>query len=127
MKPKKFYRCNPFIPVKNLMETLDFYRDTFGFYEIWTWGEYDGGIRRDDMRLVFCEDPEYVKAINNETYHFTFLWFVDNVDEIYEEYKAKNIPILRDIRNEPYGTREFSVADNNGGIIRVSEGIREKE
>jgi uncharacterized glyoxalase superfamily protein PhnB len=123
MKAKKFYKCSPFLPVKNLRETLDFYRGTFGFYEEWTWGALDGGIRRDELRLIFCEDPGYVKEINNDTYHFTLIWFVDNVDDVYKEFKEKNIPILRDIRNEPYGIREFAVADNNGYVIRVSEGI----
>ncbi|HWB27859.1 MAG TPA: VOC family protein [Chitinophagaceae bacterium] len=127
MKPKKFHRCGPFLPVKNLRETLDFYREKFGFYEEWTWGKLDGGIRRDDMRLVFCEDSEYIAQLNNETYHFTLLWFVDNVDEIYIEFKSNKIAIARDIVNEPYGIREFGVFDNNGYFIRVSEGITNQE
>ena len=63
MKTKKFIRSNPHLPVKNLQQTLDFYRDTLGFYDEWTWANKDdkfkdGGIRRDDMRLLFGEDPE---------------------------------------------------------------------
>ena len=61
MKPKKFIRTNPHLPVRNLLQTLDYYRDHLGFYEEWTWtnGEgkvVDGGIKRDDMRLLFAED-----------------------------------------------------------------------
>jgi uncharacterized glyoxalase superfamily protein PhnB len=123
MKPKKFYRVNPFIPVRNLQETLDFYRDKFGFYEEWKFGEVDGGIRRDDMRLVFCEDPDYIKEINNETYNFTLTWFVDNVDDIYNEFKERNIEIKSDIEDKPWGIREFTIEDINGYRIRVSEGI----
>jgi catechol 2,3-dioxygenase-like lactoylglutathione lyase family enzyme len=125
MKQKKFNRLSAFIPVRNLRETLDFYRDVFGFSEEWDIGT-DGGIRRDDMRVVFCEDPEYVREINNDIYKFTLLWFVDNVDEIYKEFTdERQIPIVYPIESKPWGIREFSICDNNGYLIRVSEGIME--
>lgn len=68
MKPKKFIRTNPHLPVRNLRQTLDYYRDQLGFYEEWTWTNddgtiVDGGIRRDNMRLLFAEDPEFVNVI----------------------------------------------------------------
>jgi len=125
MKPKKINRLNAFIPVNDIHQTLNYYRDTLGFYDEWTMGT-DGGIRRDDMRLVFCQDPGYVPVINNDTYRFTLIWFVDNVDAIYKEYKEdKKLPIISDIENKPWGIREFSIYDINGYLIRVSEGISE--
>jgi uncharacterized glyoxalase superfamily protein PhnB len=123
MKEKKFHRIAPFVPVRNLRETLDFYRDQFGFYEEWTFGEIDGGIRRDNMRIVFCEDPDYIKEINNNVYRFTLIWFVDNVDEIYAEFNQRKIEIASELENKPWGIREFSIHDINGYLIRVSEGI----
>ncbi len=33
MKIKKFIRSNPHLPVRNLRETLDYYRNTLGFYD----------------------------------------------------------------------------------------------
>ena len=123
MKENKFHRVSPFIPVKNLMQTLDYYRDRFGFYDEWTWGDIDGGIRRDDMRLLFTEEPGYVSAINNENTHFVLIWFVDNVDDIYKEFKERNIKIENDIESKPWGIREFSIQDLNGYLIRISEGI----
>ena len=64
MKSKKFIRSNPQLPVRNLRETLDYYRDTLGFHDEWIWTnnngkETDGGIRSDDMRLLFAEDPYF--------------------------------------------------------------------
>jgi len=114
MAPSTFIRCGALIPVNNLRETLDFYRDVFGFYDEWIRGEVDGGIRRDDMRLLFGVDPAYVAVINNAERHFTLTWIVNNIDSIYHEFKAKGIPLLRDIKTEPYGIREFFVKDING-------------
>jgi hypothetical protein len=123
MKEKKFIRLNAFIPVNDIHETLNYYRDRFGFYDEWTM-ETDGGIRRDSMRVVFQQDPDYVSVLNNETYRFVLIWFVENVDEIYKEFKEeRKITIVSDIENKPWGIREFSIHDINGYLIRVSEGI----
>jgi catechol 2,3-dioxygenase-like lactoylglutathione lyase family enzyme len=123
MKQKKFNRLTAFIPVRDIQETLDYYRDTLGFCDEWTMGT-DGGARRDDMRVLFCQDPDYIKEINNETYWFTLIWFVDNVDDIYQEFKEeRKIPIAAEIENKPWGIREFSIRDINGYLIRISEPV----
>ena len=72
MKDKKFIRSGPHLPVKNLQETLDYYHNKLGFYEEWTWADKDGkitdgGIRRDDMRLLFGEDPQFTALIKKRT------------------------------------------------------------
>ena len=127
MKPKKFICTNPHLPVKNLRETLDYYRDTLGFYDEWTWvnkeGEVtDGGIRRDEMRLLFGEDPEFVSVINSyEKSRLPLLWFVDNIDEIFSEFQARGIKPAEDLRLHPYGLREFAFVDINGYYIRVAQ------
>jgi hypothetical protein len=77
MKTKKFIRSGPHLPVKDLKQTLDYYRDTLGFYDEWAAGDKDGGIRRDDMRLLFGEDAEFTTAINNTTHRLPLMWFVD--------------------------------------------------
>lgn len=123
MKQKKFHKLTPFVPVRDLRETLNYYRDTFGFSEEWTLGT-DGGIRRDDLRMIFCQDPDYIREINNDLHQFTLIWFVDNVDEIYKEYKEeRRIKIIQEIENKPWRIREFGVHDNNGYLIRISEGM----
>jgi uncharacterized glyoxalase superfamily protein PhnB len=123
MKAKKFRRVSPFIPVNHLRNTPDYYRDELGFYDEWLWGEIDGGIRRDDMQLIFTEEPEFTNTINNENTHFVLIWFVDNVDEVYLEFKQRNIKFEADIENKPWGIREFTIKDINGYIIRISESI----
>ena len=126
MKPKKFHRSGPHLPVKNLRETLDYYRDTLGFYEEWTFGDKDAGLRRDDMRLLFGEDPAYTAVINNQTNRLSLMWFVDNIDKIFSEFKQRGIEIVSPLKDYPYDLREFAFIDINGYCIRVAEGM-EKE
>ena len=122
----KFIRSNPHLPVQNLRVTLDYYRDILGFYDEWTWTnqqgeEKDGGIRRDDMRVLFAEDPAFVNAVNNNNHRLPLMWFVENIDEIYSEIKGKKIEIADELKKHPYGLREFAFVDINGYYIRVAE------
>ena len=122
MKAQRFVRANCHLPVKNLKGTLAYYRDTLGFYEEWTWQEKDGGIRRDELRLLFGENPAYTAVINSNENRFAVLWFVDNIEEIYTEYKNKGITIADPLREHPYQMKEFAFIDINGYYIRVCEG-----
>ena len=126
MKPSKFHRSGAHLPVRNLRETLDYYRDKIGFYEEWIFGDKDSGIKRDDMRLLFVEDPGYTATINNQTNRLSLMWFVDNIDEIFSEFKQRGIEIVSPLEDYPYDLREFVFIDVNGYCIRVAEGI-EKE
>jgi len=129
MKSKKFIRVNPHLPVKNLRETLNYYRDKLGFYDEWTWTdqdgrETDGGIRRDDMRLLFGEAPDFVITISSyPKSRLPLMWFVENIDEIFEEYQAIGTEFADTLRTHPYGLREFAFVDINGYYIRVAEGV----
>jgi uncharacterized glyoxalase superfamily protein PhnB len=131
MKAKKFIRNNPHLPVKNLRKTLDYYRDSLGFYDEWTWtdkdgNETDGGIRRDDMRLLFGEDPDFVDVISSyPKSRLPLMWFVENIDEIFSEFQTRGIEFVDTLRTHPYGLREFAFIDINGYYIRVAEGVEE--
>ena len=133
MKAKKFIRTNPHLPVKNLQQTLDYYRDHLGFYEEWIWTNdegkaIDGGIRRDDMRLLFAEDPDFVDVINGyKNSRLPLMWFVDNIDEIFSEFQKRDIEFADTLKTHAYGLKEFAFIDINGYYIRVAEGETEEE
>jgi glyoxalase/bleomycin resistance protein/dioxygenase superfamily protein len=124
-KEMRFIRSAPHLPVKNLRETLNYYRDVLGFYDEWTFGEKDGGIRKDEMRLLFAEDPEFVSSINSGRQHFPLIWFVRNIDKIYQEFSDRKIAFSSQLQVHPYQMREFAFIDINGYYIRVSERIEE--
>jgi len=123
MKPKRFVRLGPHLPVKNLRLTLDYYRDKLGFTDEWTFGDKDGGIQRDELRLLFAEDSTFTEEINNDRHRLPLMWFVDNIEEIYIEYKNRDIELSDNLRTHPYGLREFAFVDINGYYVRVAEAI----
>src|SRR5690606_24890479 len=97
---KKFIKSNIHLPVRNLRQTLDYYRDVLGFHDEWTWpnadGKHtDGGIRRDDLRLLFGEDPAFADVINSYTKsRLALLWFVENIEAIYRSTPTKAYQLL---------------------------------
>ena len=54
------------------------------------------------------------------------MWFVENIEEVFSEFKSRNIEIEGDLRSHSYGLREFSFIDINGYYIRVAESIEVK-
>ncbi len=120
-KPKKFIRSAPHLPVKNLRQTLSYYRDKLGFINEWIFGETDGGISRDNMRLLFAEDENFANDVNNKNHRLPLMWFVNNIDDVYAEFKNRNIELADDLRTHAYGLREFAFIDINGYYIRVAE------
>jgi len=51
------------------------------------------------------------------------MWFVDNIEEIFSEFKQKEIEIADDLRIHSYELKEFAFIDINGYYIRVAESI----
>jgi catechol 2,3-dioxygenase-like lactoylglutathione lyase family enzyme len=118
-----FSHAVPFVPVRDLKETINYYRDQLGFNEEWFWEDTDAGIRRNDLRLLFMHDPEFVSRINSNGRHFEICWFVNNVEEVYDEYKKKDIRIVSPLESKPWQMKEFTIEEINGYWIRIGAGI----
>src|SRR5687767_4090824 len=125
MKTKKFIKCVPHLPVKDLRQTLNYYRDKLGFTDEWSFGNKDGGIRRDDLRLLFVEDKDFTNDINNKQHRLPLMWVVDNINQVFAEFKESGIELADDLRIHAYGLKEFAFIDINGYYIRVAEGTDE--
>lgn len=121
MKQKRFIKCGAHLPVKNLQETLAYYRDKLGFTDEWTFNKKDGGIKRDDMRLLFAEDESFCGDINNQHHRLPLMWFVDDIESIYAEIRERGIELADDLSLHPYGLKEFAFIDINGYYIRIAE------
>ncbi len=76
-----------------------------------------------DMRMLFGEDAAYVRKINSDANRFNLLWFVDNIEDVYAEYRQRGIEIANPLTTYSYGLREFAFIDINGYYIRVAEGV----
>ena len=73
------------------------------------------------MWLLFTQDEEFAENVNNTTHRLPLIWFVNDVEEIYEEFKSRNIEIADELKEHSYDLLEFAFIDINGYYIRVAE------
>jgi catechol 2,3-dioxygenase-like lactoylglutathione lyase family enzyme len=125
MSSTNYSHCIPFLPVRDLEETIDFYKNILGFTNEWYWGDppTDAGISRDGLSLFFVKNRTHTEMINNAAQRLELCLFVSNVEEIYHELRKKDITIQRELSSMPWNIREFSILDNNGYLLRIGEYI----
>lgn len=74
-----------------------------------------------NIMLGECPDDRPASEINNHSY-FAYV-DVENIDELYKEFKLKQVEILSDIEDKPWGQREFSIRTVDGHRITFGEEV----
>ncbi len=110
-------RSEPIFAVRDVVETLAFYRDVLGGRGEWMYGEPPAfaGIRLGKVQLCFHHQPELAENVAG---HEHFL-FSEDVDELHAQHLAAGAPVVEPIENKPWGLREYVVRDPNGYRLRI--------
>jgi catechol 2,3-dioxygenase-like lactoylglutathione lyase family enzyme len=125
MSSTNYSHCIPFLPVRDLEETIAFYKNKLGFTEVWYWGDppTDAGISRDGLSLFFVKNEKHNAQINDGEQRLELCLFVSNVEDIYHEVLKNNLIVHQPLASKPWNVREFSIIDNNGYMLRIGEYI----
>lgn len=112
------------LAVKDLLKSAEFYKNQLGFASLWT----DDGwhfLSRDKFIVMLGECPDDRSAF--ETLNHSYFAYIDveNIDDLYQEYCSKDVEVLNEIENKPWGQREFSVRTIDGHRIMFGEKIRD--
>jgi uncharacterized glyoxalase superfamily protein PhnB len=115
----RFQQAVPSLPVKDCEAALRFYCDVLDFEK-----DFDdamlgrdvtlfAGVSRDDCALTLNQHDgqDYVLTIGCE---------VDDVDALYEEYRARGVKIVLPPQNEPWGERHMAIEDLDGHALHFS-------
>lgn len=111
------------IAVQNLQTAALYYQDVLGF----TIKEIgDGGWRlfeHDSCQIMAGECPDSLPA-NELGDHSYFAYFVvDDADRYFTEISARKAEIIKPLKSEPWGMREFGVRTNDGHRIMFGQEI----
>ena len=111
----------PEIPVRDVDEAATYYRDCLGFSL--DWGGEDGGIAgisRGSCRM-FLTNVEFRRDYGNAPPIVIWLNLNSNeeVDELYQTWKAANAKLISLPESKPWGLHEFTAADLDGNLFRV--------
>jgi uncharacterized glyoxalase superfamily protein PhnB len=111
---------SPTLAVRNMKQTIQFYRDSLGFKVGMTFPDADNPeyahLSKDGMVLMFI--PAQNIGIGREEKLGVgvnmYMQIDGDIDEYYNELKDKDVNIVVDIKDEPYGIRDFTVEDIDG-------------
>jgi uncharacterized glyoxalase superfamily protein PhnB len=111
----------PEIPVSNVRQAVEYYVAALGFHLDWR-NESDGiaGISRGDCRLFLTDGPFRQHHGNNPP---VVVWLnlesKQEVDELFQRWRASGARILAEPEDKPWHLREFTAADLDGNQLRV--------
>lgn len=126
--PMKYENSVPVIATSDVRSTMDYYCLVLGFAEHFVFGEPPvyAGLRRDDMLLYVALDEKLARVLKDSDLHpDVFLW-VQKVDEVYAEHKARGVTIIEPIANRAWDARQYVIQDPNGYRLKIAEPIGEK-
>lgn len=112
------------IAVHDLERSARFYRDVLGF-EVIEIG--DPGWRffvRDQCFIMAGECPDALPPQDLGDHSYFAYLEVDEIDALYEEVAAKGASVIKELRNEPWGMREFGIRTVDGHRIMLGSPVR---
>ena len=109
-------RIAPELPTVNVDAAIEFYMRRLGFDLAVRM--QDGGyafVERDGVAIHLFEDS----ARNHSPVSVHI--FVLDIDELYAEFKARNVHATQEIERKPWGNRDFRIKDQFGNELEFTE------
>ncbi|MBX3581493.1 MAG: VOC family protein [Rhizobiaceae bacterium] len=124
MKTTSYY---PVLMVDDVVSTTAFYMEHFGFRPLFesNWYVHLQSDSNDTVNLAILQgDHETIPPEGRGRANGLLINFeVEDPDSVYERLQAAGLPILRTLRDEPFGQRHFITSDPNGVLIDVIKPI----
>ena len=110
------------LAVQDLAKSATYYQEQLGFKTWWS-GEGWHFLRREKFMVMLGECPDDRSAFETRNHSYFAYVDVENIDELYQEYQAKEVEILAEVADKPWGQREFAIRTIDGHRIMFGEGV----
>ena len=108
----------PELPVADVVQTQEYYRDKLGFEIAWNWEDERGGVSCGNVILFFVQQDSFEPRV-------TWISSTD-VDAVCAEWWERGATIIEEPEDKPWQIREFTMQDLNGHHFRVYRGVEEE-
>jgi len=115
-KPPKITGTRYVLAVKSLFKSADYYEKQLGFKTLW-FGDSWHFLGRDKFVVMLGECADEPSAFETGDHAYFAYVDVENIDELYHEYSSKEVDVLSEIADKPWGQREFSIRTIDGHRI----------
>lgn len=111
---------SPMLCVRNMKESIQFYQDVLGFKLGMVFPDVEraeyADLQKDGMSIMLV--PARSEGINSRarlgTGVYIYMRLDGDVDSYRDHLKKRGVKITYDIKDEPYGIRDFTIEDNSG-------------
>ena len=111
---------SPLLATRNMKETIEFYKNSLGFTVGMVFPDVNNpeyvDLSRDGMVLMFV--PARSLGIGSEEKLGVgvnlYMEIDGDIDEYCDELKKRGVNIVADIKDEPFGIRDFTIEDVDG-------------
>jgi uncharacterized glyoxalase superfamily protein PhnB len=110
--------------VRNLHASTEYYTNVLGFQrdpiDAGPWWAF---LRRDRVRILLGECPDEKPASELGDHSYVLYIYVEDVDQLHDEFVEREATIATKPENTPWGMREFAIRTPDGHRIRFGEPI----
>ena len=101
--------------VKDLQQSLAYYHDKLGFDVAFQYGEpvFYAGVCSGEVQLHMIAVDRTTRQAGNGAVAI----IVDDVDALHADLQKRGARVLKAPANQPYGLRDFDVADLDGNML----------
>lgn len=111
--------------VDDLAKAVACYRDVLGFEVDFIYESFYAGVSRNGAAIHLKCAPKTVddRAHRRAHEHLDAYIDVSKVDALYEDLKQRGANVTKELADQPWQCRDFSVEDVDGHILCFSENI----
>jgi uncharacterized glyoxalase superfamily protein PhnB len=113
----------PVIATADVSSTVRYFEQTLGFTQQWTWGDPPvyAGVKAGCANIYITHDPDTAAAIKERRLAPDIFLWVNHIDQVYDQHRAKNADIVEQLTARPWGVRQYVVREPNGYHLKVAE------
>jgi uncharacterized glyoxalase superfamily protein PhnB len=114
----RFLYLNPTLRARDIRKLAEWYRDGLGFEIRMLWQDPPAYamVGRDEIRLAIApRDADFGPA--------SAYLHVEGVDDLYAEFLARNIAVLRPLEITDYRMKDFALCDPEGNCLTIGERV----
>jgi len=103
----------------DLEESIEFFTTKLGFDLDFRYQDFYAGIRYDDQifHLKLADEAEPNISFVEQNEHFHLYFDIDDIAAVADQFRNNGVFFVMDIRETPWGSKEFAVRDNQGHIL----------
>jgi uncharacterized glyoxalase superfamily protein PhnB len=128
---KRAWSIAPFFIVADVVTTANYYRDKLGFHYERFWNEPPSFcmVKRNGIVIMLAQLETIGAMRPNRTVDpegaawDAYVW-IEDANELYDEFKSKGVTIARELCDQFYGCRDFDIEDCNGYRLCFGQDIQ---